>query len=88
MQAAVATLTPHLATAVANVAGETPHMDQALRYSHLTKEAVQQLEAKASALALEMLTELNGIAHKLQQEEEGSHLFVTGAFVHVKDQTK
>ncbi|MCT4553205.1 MAG: DUF6502 family protein [Pelagimonas sp.] len=86
--AARATLRPHLDTVVGNLRGERTQLDQALRYSHLSAEAAATLEAEARDLAREMLRSLNRRAHDLQQAEEGSTLFVAGAFTHVSEQEK
>jgi len=88
LKVAVATLKPHLDTAVGNLLGQEPQWDQALRYSHLTQGAAKQLEQEAARLALEMLEELGSLAHKLQQDEEGSTLFVAGTFTHITEHDK
>lgn len=84
MRAAVATLVPHLETTADNLAGKKERFDQVLRYSHLTEQAADQLEAEATRMAMEMLLQLNQMANSLQQEEEGDTLFVAGAFVNKK----
>lgn len=86
MDAAVATLVPHLDTTIGNLIGETQHWDQALRYSHLSQEAADDLEADATRMALEMLQALNKKANALQQKEEGMTLFVAGTYVNKKVQ--
>ncbi len=85
MRAAVATLVPHLDTTIGNLIGETQHWDQALRYSHLSQEAADELEMDATRMALEMLQTLNKKANALQQKEEGTTLFVAGAYVNKKE---
>ncbi|MEM9098646.1 MAG: DUF6502 family protein [Pseudomonadota bacterium] len=85
LRAAVATLAPHLATTAGNISGDTPQMDQAVRYSHLTEEAVAKLQEEGAKLAKHMLQTLNEKADEMQQAEEGSHLFVLGAFMHIKE---
>ncbi|MCV6597584.1 MAG: hypothetical protein OIF40_10945 [Mangrovicoccus sp.] len=87
LQVALATLVPHLQTAIGNVAGDAAQWDQALRYSHLSKDAARQIEAEAARLSLDMLKTLNELAFRLQNEEEGTHLFVAGTFTHVEDQS-
>lgn len=84
LKTAVATLLPHLETTIGNVVGDKPQWDRALRYSHLSEAAARSLEEKGAKLALEMLQTLNAEAKKLQQEEEGSTLFVAGTFMHTK----
>ncbi len=86
LQAAVATLRPHLDTTIGNLTGARTQWDQALRYSHLTEDAARQLEAQAAELALEMLQRLDKQAFGFQQEDEGSHLFVAGTFTHIVEQ--
>ncbi len=86
LRAAVATLVPHLDTTVGNLTGETQHWDQALRYSHLSKEAADELEKDANRMALDMLQALNKKANALQQKEEGMTLFVAGTYVNKKVQ--
>jgi len=86
MRAAVATLVPHLETTIGNLIGETEHWDQALRHSHLSRRAADELEADATRMALEMLKTLNQKAIALQQKEEGDTLFVAGTFVNKKVQ--
>ncbi|MEM7076303.1 MAG: DUF6502 family protein [Pseudomonadota bacterium] len=88
MRAAVATLVPHLETAIGNLTGETEQWDQALRYSHLSREAADELEADATRMALEMLQTLNQKANALQQKEEGETLFVAGTYVNKKVQDR
>lgn len=85
LRAAVATLTPHLATTVGNISGDTPQMDQAVRYSHLSEGAVAELQELGAKLAKDMLQTMNKKANELQQAEEGSNLFVLGAFMHSKE---
>ena len=87
-RAAIATLVPHLDTTIGNLSGDTEHWDQALRYSHLSKEAANRLEADAARMALEMLQTLNEKANALQKEEEGSALFVFGTYVNKMDQNR
>lgn len=86
MQAAVATLVPHLDTTIGNLIGQDEHLDQALRYSHLSKDAANELEADATRMALEMLQILNKRAIALQNDAEGSTLFVAGAYINRKVQ--
>ncbi|WP_120501870.1 DUF6502 family protein [Roseovarius sp. EL26] len=86
MRAAVATVVPHLDTTVGNLTGETQHWDQALRYSHLSKEAADELEKDATRMALDMLQALNKKANALQHEENGMTLFVAGTYVNKKVQ--
>jgi hypothetical protein len=88
MHAAAATLVPHLETTIGNLIGETEHWDQALRYSHLSREAADELEADATRMALEMLQVLNQKANTLQQNEEGQTLFVMGTYVNKKVQDR
>lgn len=85
LRAAVATLTPHLATTAGNISGDTPQMDQAVRYSHLSEEAVAELQELGAKLAKEMIETVNKRANELQQSVEGSNLFVLGAFMHSKE---
>jgi hypothetical protein len=84
MRAAIATLVPHLDTTIGNLIGEAQHWDQALRYSHLSQEAADELEVDATRMALEMLQTLNKKANALQQKEEGTTLFVAGTYVNKK----
>ncbi len=86
MRAAIATLAPHLDTTIGNLIGETRQWDQALRYSHLSQEAADELDADATRMALEMLQALNKKANALQQKEEGTTLFVAGTYVNKKVQ--
>lgn len=86
MEAGIATLAPHLDTTIGNLIGETEQWDQALRYSHLSREAADELEADATRMALEMLQALNKKANALQQAEEGQTLFVAGTYVNKKVQ--
>lgn len=83
-KAAVATLVPHLDTTIGNLTNKTQHFDQALRYSHLSQEAADELEKDAARMAMEMLQTLNKKAISLQQSEEGDTLFVAGAYVNKK----
>ncbi|MEM9062125.1 MAG: DUF6502 family protein [Pseudomonadota bacterium] len=85
LRAAVATLAPHLATTAENISGDTPQMDQAVRYSHLSEKAVAELQEMGAKLAKDMLQTMNKKANELQQAEEGSNLFVLGAFMHSKE---
>ena len=85
LRAAVATLVPHLTTTAGNISGDAPQMDQAVRYSHLTKEAIAALQEEGAKLAKDMLQTINKKANDLQQAEEGSNLFVLGAFMHTKE---
>lgn len=85
LRAAVATLGPHLATTVGNLSVEGPQLDQAVRYSHLTDDALATLQDEGARLAKEMLRTMNEKAHHLQMEEEGSNLFVLGAYMHIKE---
>jgi hypothetical protein len=86
MRAAISTLVPHLDTTVGNLTGETQHWDQALRYSHLSQEAADELEKDATRMALDMLQALNKKANTLQQKEAGETLFVAGTYVNKKVQ--
>lgn len=86
LQAAAATLVPHLDTTVGNLIGQEEHLDQALRYSHLSEDAAKELETEASRMALEMLQILNKKAIALQNDSEGSTLFVAGAYTNRKVQ--
>lgn len=88
MRAAAATLVPHLDTTIGNLIGKTEHWDQVLRYSHLSREAADELEAEATRMASEMLQALNRMANDLQQENEGQTLFVAGTYVNKKEQPK
>jgi hypothetical protein len=85
LRAAVATLAPHLATTAGNLSGDTPQLDQALRYSHLSDAAVARLQEEGAKLAKDMLETMNKKAHELQHAEEGSNLFVLGAFMHITE---
>ena len=85
LRAAAATLGPHLDTTIGNLTEEAPQFDQALRYSHLSQSAAEQLEKEAARLATDMLQTLNRMANSLQSEEEGQALFVAGAFIHSKE---
>lgn len=86
LKTAELTLRPHMETVAANLAGERAQWDQALRYSHLSKEAAQQLETEAAEMALEMLRKLNTLAQNLQANDEGNTLFVAGTFTHKSEQ--
>ncbi|MEM9330776.1 MAG: hypothetical protein AAGA53_05590 [Pseudomonadota bacterium] len=86
LKVAVATLKPHLDTTINNVLGGRSQWDQALRYSHLSKEAAQKLEKQASERFLQMLQELGQQANEYQKEEEGNTLFVAGTYTHVTEQ--
>lgn len=86
MRAAVATLVPHLDTAIGNLTGQPAQWDQALRYSHLTQNAADELEADATRMALDMLQTLNRKANALQQTAEGQTRFVAGIYVNKKVQ--
>ncbi|MEM8803872.1 MAG: hypothetical protein AAGF55_15205, partial [Pseudomonadota bacterium] len=88
MRAAIATLVPHLDTTIGNLTGGTQHWDQALRYSHLSQEAADELAEDAAAMAMEMLQSLNKKANALQDKEEGTTLFVAGTYVNKKVQKK
>lgn len=88
MRAAVATLVPHLDTTIGNLIDEIEHWDQALRYSHLSQEAADELEADATRMAMEMLQALNRKANALQEENQGQTLFVAGTYVNKKEQRK
>lgn len=88
MRAAVATLVPHLETTIGNLTGQTEQWDQALRYSHLSREAADELEADATRMALEMLQTLNKKANALKQNAEGQTLFVAGTYVNKKVQDR
>lgn len=86
MRAAIATLVPHLDTTVGNLTDETQQWDQALRYSHLSQDAADELEQDATRMALDMLQALNKKANALQQKEPGETLFVAGTYVNKKVQ--
>lgn len=88
LQSAVATLVPHLRTAIGNVTGEAPQWDQVLRYSHLSEEAARQLESEAAKLSLELLKKLNKMAFDLQKAEEGEHFFAAGSYTRVEDHSE
>jgi hypothetical protein len=88
LRAAIATVVPHLRSSVGNVAGGRPQWDQALRYSHLTETSARTLETEAARLSLDLLKTLDRIAFDLQQEEEGTHLFVAGTYTHIEDQSE
>lgn len=88
MRAAIATLVPHLDTTIGNLTGSTQHWDQALRYSHLSQEAADELAEDAAEMAMEMLKALNKKANALQDKEEGTTLFVAGTYVNKKVQKK
>ncbi|MEM7067265.1 MAG: DUF6502 family protein [Pseudomonadota bacterium] len=83
-KAAIATLVPHLDTTIGNLTSKSQHFDQALRYSHLSQQAADELEKDAARMAMEMLQTLNKKAISLQQSEEGDTLFVAGAYVNKK----
>ena len=85
LQVAAATLVPHLDTTIGNLIGNKPQLDQALRYSHLSQAASDQLTQEAARLATDMLQQLNILANRLQAQEEGKTLFVAGAYIHAKE---
>lgn len=86
IRAAIATLVPHLDTTVGNLVGDVELWDQALRYSHLSQAAAEELAKDAANMAMDMLQALNTKAIALQAEEEGTTLFVAGTYVNKKAQ--
>ncbi len=84
LEAFEATVTDHLRVAVSNVLsapGEPRHFDQALRYSHLSAKSVRLLETEARRLARQYLEHMNGLAHRLQSEDDASGQLANGRFV-------
>ena len=89
LKAFEATVTDHLRIATSNILappGDPRYFDQVLRYSHLSAESVEQLEAEARRLARAYLEHMNALAHRLQSEDDASGQladgrFVTGAYV-------
>ena len=82
-----ATLTAHVETAVHNLlaAGDAPrHFDRIVRYSHLSEEAISELETYASESAQRMLEDVNAKARSFQERDAGTGgkgRFTAGAFV-------
>ena len=89
LDALQATLVDHLNISVNNaLATSTDHkaFDRVLRYSHLSQQSVEQLEAASREAALAYLTTLNALAHSYQRtdatrEPDASGRFVTGVFI-------
>ncbi|MDG6777537.1 DUF6502 family protein [Thiomicrorhabdus sp. zzn3] len=68
----------HLSVVTHNLAGESvPMFDRAVYYTDLSEQSVQKLEAFAKEGSLNLLTEVNQMASRLQQQDQaqGSHQY-------------
>jgi hypothetical protein len=80
-------LRAHLDIATANLLsdGENPQFERAGHYNRLSPAAVAELERKARALAMKMLTELNKLALAKQRQAAGDEAanrrFAVGAYI-------
>ncbi len=82
-----ATLATHLSAATHNLLAredQTRHFDRILRYSHLSNEAIAELEALARTEAQKMLEKLNNRARELQERDTAQTTkgtFAAGAYI-------
>ena len=84
LKAFEATVTDHVRIAANNVLsppGAPRHFDQVLRYTHLSAESVEALEAEARRLARVYLEQMNAMAHRLQSADDASGQLANGRFV-------
>ncbi|MDG6773441.1 DUF6502 family protein [Thiomicrorhabdus sp. ZW0627] len=83
----------HLSVVTHNLAGEqTPMLDRAVYYGELTENSVKELEDYAKAAALELLTEVNQMAsrlqHRDQEAETKAHAMHFGTYFYCCEQTQ
>ncbi|WP_373018128.1 DUF6502 family protein [Thiomicrorhabdus sp.] len=83
----------HLSVVTHNLTGEqAPMLDRAVYYGDLSENSVKELEAYARAGALELLTEVNQMASRLQyqdqQSDKNDHAMHFGAYFYCCEQVQ
>jgi hypothetical protein len=80
----------HVAAAVENVlASEPPFMERAVHYDGLSEGLAKRLEARARALANEVLQQANREAHAaLRTDAGGEHRWILGVYVYREDDAR